>query len=57
MKKICTFAGLMCVSVSMYAQSIKISGVVTDEMGPVMGASVMVKGTKTGTVTDVNGRY
>lgn len=57
MKKICTFAGLLCVSVSMYAQSIKISGVVTDEMGPVMGASVMVKGTKTGTVTDVNGRY
>lgn len=57
MKKICTFAGLLCVSVSMYAQSIKISGVVTDDMGPVMGASVMVKGTKTGTVTDANGRY
>lgn len=57
MKKIFTFAGMLCVSVSMYAQSIKISGVVTDEMGPVMGASVMVKGTKTGTVTDVNGRY
>ena len=57
MKKICTFAGLLCVSISMYAQSIKISGTVTDEMGPVMGASVMVKGTKTGTVTDINGRY
>ena len=57
MKKICTFAGLLCVSVSMYAQSVKISGTVTDEMGPVVGASVMVKGTKTGTVTDMNGRY
>ena len=57
MKKICTFAGMLCVSISMYAQSIKISGTVTDEMGPVVGASVMVKGTKTGTVTDMNGRY
>ena len=57
MKKIFIFAGMLCASVSMYAQSVKISGTVTDEMGPVMGASVMVKGTKTGTVTDINGRY
>ena len=42
MKKIFIFAGMMCASVSMYAQSVKISGTVTDEMGPVMGASVMV---------------
>lgn len=57
MKKIFTFAGLLCVSASMYAQSIKITGVVSDEMGPAAGATVMVKGTKTGTVTDLDGRY
>ena len=57
MKKLFTFASVLCVSVSMYAQSIKISGVVSDEMGPAVGATVMVKGTKTGTVTDLDGRY
>ncbi len=36
----------------------KISGRVTDDAGqPVIGAAVMVKGTSTGTVTDVDGRY
>ena len=40
------------------AQTGKVSGVVTDNNGePVIGASVMVKGTNTGVVTDVNGRY
>ena len=35
-----------------------ITGTVTDSNGePVIGASVFVKGTKNGTVTDVNGRY
>ena len=57
MKKIVTFAGLLCVSASMYAQSIKISGVVSDDMGPAAGATVMVKGAKTGTITDLDGRY
>lgn len=39
-------------------QTGKVSGVVTDNNGePVIGASVMVKGTNTGVVTDVNGRY
>lgn len=37
---------------------VRISGTVTDEMNqPVPGVSVMVKGTQTGTVTDVNGKY
>ncbi len=57
MKKIFTFAGLLCVSVSMYAQSVKISGVVSDDMGPAAGATVKVKGAKTGTITDLDGRY
>lgn len=37
---------------------VRISGTVTDETNqPVPGVSVMIKGTQTGTVTDVNGKY
>lgn len=41
------------------AQQISVSGVVTDasDGSPVVGASVKVKGTKTGTITDLNGKY
>ena len=36
----------------------RVTGTVTDSEGePVIGASVMVKGTSTGTVTDLDGRY
>ncbi len=36
----------------------KLSGIVKDESGePILGVTVMVKGTKTGTVTDINGQY
>ena len=40
------------------AQQVKVSGVIKDATGEtVIGASVMVKGTKTGTVTDFDGRF
>lgn len=40
------------------AQTNNVSGVVKDANGePLIGATVMVKGTKTGTATDVDGRY
>ena len=38
-------------------QNGKISGTVKDEMGPVAGASVVVKGTTNGTITDMDGRF
>ncbi|MDH6310524.1 TonB-linked SusC/RagA family outer membrane protein [Dysgonomonas sp. PFB1-18] len=39
-------------------QTIKISGLVTDSDGnPIIGATVAVKGTTNGTMTDVDGRY
>ena len=39
-------------------KSKKITGLVTDEKGdPIIGASVILKGSKTGTITDINGRY
>ena len=40
----------------MYAQQ-EITGMVTDEMGPVIGATVMEKGTANGTVTDFDGNF
>ena len=47
---------LMC-SAGAYAQG-KLTGTVVDAMGePVIGASVMVKGTSTGAVTDLNGKF
>lgn len=44
-------------SVTAYAQT-PVSGLIVDSNGdPVIGASVMVKGTSTGTATDVDGRF
>ena len=40
----------------MYAQQ-EITGTVTDAMGPVIGATVMEKGTTNGTVTDFDGNF
>lgn len=48
---------LLCVCCSLSAQ-IKITGTVTDETNEgVIGASVLVKGSKTGTITDIDGKY
>ena len=38
-------------------QAKKITGTVSDAMGPVIGASVVVKGTSTGVATDINGNF
>ena len=40
----------------MYAQQ-EINGTVTDDMGPVIGATVMEKGTTNGAVTDFDGNF
>ena len=51
---------LLCLgtSLSLAAQTLKITGVVTDENGePLMGAGVFVEGTTTGTVTGLDGDY
>ena len=40
----------------MYAQS-EIKGTVNDAMGPIIGATVMEKGTSNGTVTDFDGNF
>lgn len=47
----------MCIASSALAQN-KVTGTVVDENGdPVIGATVMVVGTKNGTVTDINGHF
>ena len=47
---------LLLVSTIMYAQT-EITGTVEDDMGPVIGATVMEKGTSNGTVTDFDGNF
>lgn len=38
-------------------QQRKLTGIVSDNFGPVIGASVVIKGTTTGTVTGINGEF
>ena len=40
-----------------FAQEKTVTGVVSDKTGPLPGANVVVKGTKTGTQTDIDGKY
>lgn len=39
------------------AQSVKVTGIVTDALGPIPGVNIKEEGTTNGTVTDVNGKY
>lgn len=38
-------------------QNKKVTGVISDEMGPLAGASVIIKGTTNGNITDINGNF
>lgn len=45
-------------SINVWAQNIKVTGIVTDNEGALIGATVTIKGNATtGTVTDIDGRY
>ncbi|MCR5276591.1 MAG: TonB-dependent receptor [Bacteroidales bacterium] len=46
----------MLLSVAAFAQQ-KISGTIVDELGPVVGATILQEGTQNGTVTDLDGKY
>ena len=52
---ILSFLSLMLCTI-MYAQT-EITGSVEDDMGPIIGATVMEKGTSNGTVTDFDGNF
>jgi TonB-linked SusC/RagA family outer membrane protein len=49
---------LMLGAVSAFAQNVQIRGTVSDETGaPLPGATILIKGTTTGTTTDIDGQY
>ena len=52
---ILSFVALLACTI-MYAQQ-EITGTVTDDLGPVIGATIMEKGTSNGTVTDFDGNF
>ena len=39
------------------AQNLTVTGTVTDNLGPVIGASIQVEGTSNGCITDIDGNY
>lgn len=55
---LCAMLFTLCVSISWAQQQVTISGTVTDsENYPIIGATVIVKGTSNGTTTDIDGNY
>ena len=62
MKRILTFLAAVAASVAMSANvaaqsGYEVKGVIIDELGPVIGATVMEVGTTTGTSTDLDGNF
>ena len=55
-QKFVTFMLALLATTALFAQN-KVSGTVTDNVGPVIGASVMEKGTNNGAITDLDGNY
>ena len=56
-RKLSLMVCMLCMAAFAYAQQ-RVTGTVTDAAGqPVIGASVIVAGTMSGTTTDVNGQY
>ena len=58
-KRLMTVAAAIAVSTSMAFAQTSISGTVVsnDDEEPIIGASIRIDGTKTGTVTDINGNF
>ncbi len=55
-QKFVTFMLALLATTALFAQN-KVTGTVTDDIGPVIGASVMEKGTSNGAITDLDGNY
>ena len=51
------YAGAKESPVAAVQQAKKVHGTVTDDMGPVIGATVKIKGTNNGVITDFDGNY
>lgn len=50
-------AAILLYASSALAQTVKVTGTVIDNYGPVVGATVKVKGTTTGGISDMNGNF
>ncbi len=59
MKRILSILAFIALAVNAFAQQsgFEVKGVVQDQIGPVIGASVIEVGTSNGTVTDLDGRF
>lgn len=56
--RVSCFLCFLCSVAFVYGQQGTITGVVTDELNDFLpGASVLIKGTSKGTITDINGKY
>ena len=51
------YAGAKESPIAAVQQAKKVQGTVTDDMGPVIGATVKIKGTNNGVITDFDGKY
>lgn len=47
----------LMVVTGLYAQNVRVTGVVSDAQGSLIGVNVRVKGGSTGVITDMNGKY
>jgi TonB-linked SusC/RagA family outer membrane protein len=57
-KRLLTFVLFLCTTTIAFAQTVTVSGTVTDERNETLiGVNVQVKGTTTGTITDLDGKY
>ncbi len=57
-KRLCALLLMTTLSIAAFAQSKMIAGTVKDDTGQALiGATVQVKGTQTGTVTDISGKF
>ena len=55
--KILTCLWMLVTSISLMAQNVTVKGVVSDQIGPAIGVSVVEKGTTNGTTTDLDGQF
>ena len=55
-QKFVTFMLALLASAALFAQN-KVTGTVSDDLGPAIGVSVMEKGTNNGVITDLDGNY
>jgi TonB-linked SusC/RagA family outer membrane protein len=56
MKKLLSFLIFFCALAPVFGQQ-TVTGKVTDELGSLPGVNILIKGTSTGTVTDIDGNY